>query len=203
MKEITIRDEIDGKTVKEVEQQLNSFNGEDVVIYINSEGGEIQSGLAIAKMLERYGGKVRCEVEGFCCSIATQIFFAGDEKIMPKNGYLMIHTPMIEMEGDAAELRKAADSLDVIQTGLETTYQKHALEGVTAEQIHEMVEKETWLTGEKAAKIFDITVKGEIQIKNSSKRFNRFKHLPPVIKDNITKYVNILNVKSKAVAICR
>lgn len=141
---------------KEIREQLDALKGKDLTIYINSDGGVVNAGVAIANMVARHDGHTTAVVDGWCCSIATQIFFAADERRMPSNAYLMIHKPACGVYGNSNDLLKTADVLDTIQEGLETTYRKAALDGVTDEDIHKMVEEETWLTGAEAAEVFDI-----------------------------------------------
>lgn len=141
---------------KEIREQLDALKGKDLTIYINSDGGVVNAGVAIANMIARHDGHTKAVVDGWCCSIATQIFFAADEREMPSNAYLMIHKPAVGVYGNSDDLLKMADILDTIQEGLETTYRKAALDKVTDGDIHQMVEEETWLTGEEAAEIFDI-----------------------------------------------
>ena len=143
----------------DIRTQLDSLKGKDLTIYINSNGGSVPAGVAIANMLARHDGHTKAIVDGWCCSIATQIFFACDEREIPSNAYLMVHKPTTCVPcGNADDMRKAGDSLDTIQAGLETTYNKAAREGVTPERVHEMVENTTWLTGEQAAELFDVDV---------------------------------------------
>ena len=140
----------------DLKRQLDGLKGKDLKIYINSDGGLIPAGLAMAHMIERHDGKTTAIVDGYCCSIATQIFFAADKCQIHENSYLMIHKPWSVAQGDANEMRKVAEILDKLQEGLETTYRKKALDTITAEKIHEMTEAETWLTGTEAKDIFDI-----------------------------------------------
>lgn len=137
--------------------QLDAIGSDAAVdIHINSEGGSVFAGVAMANMLARHKGKTTCIVDGLAASIATQIFFSADVCKMPSNCYLMLHCPFTATTGNAAELRKRAEVLDTLQAGLETTYRRKARAGVTAEEIHEMVKAETWLTGAEAASKFDI-----------------------------------------------
>ena len=141
-----------------IKQQLDSLKGKDLTIYINSDGGMVSAGVAMANMIARHDGHTTAIVDGWCCSIATQIFFSADARKMPSNAYLMIHKPTVSVSGDANAMRKAAEILDVLQDGLETTYRKAAREDVADDYIHDLVNVETWFTGEEAAKIFDIDV---------------------------------------------
>ena len=70
----------------------------------------------------------------------------------------MIHKPSCMVYGTSEDMLKAAESLEVIQSGLEEAYKKCALPDVTPEEIHAMVNEETWLTGKQAAEKFDIEI---------------------------------------------
>lgn len=142
-----------------IRQQLDSLRGKDLTIYINSDGGSVPAGVAMANMIARHDGRTTAIVDGWCCSIATQIFFAADVRRIPANSYLMIHKPAVYgAAGNADDLRREADVLDTIQQGLEATYRKAAHEDVTDADIHAMVNEETWLTGEQAAAFFHVEV---------------------------------------------
>lgn len=167
---------------KEIRQQLDSLKGKDLTIYINSDGGLVNAGVAIANMIARHDGHTVAVVDGWCCSIATQIFFAADERRMPSNAYLMIHKPTTGVYGDADDLLNAAAILDTLQEGLESTYRKAAREGVTAEQIHDMTNTGTWLTGAEAAEIFDIELMESLQAVACARGRAHFKNMPEGIR---------------------
>ena len=141
-----------------IRQQLDALRGKDLTIYINSDGGSVPAGVAMANMIARHDGRTTAIVDGWCCSIATQVFFSADVRKIPANAYLMIHKPSVYIGGNADDLRRGADVLDTIQKGLEATYRSVAHEDVTDEDIHQMVNEETWLTGEQAAAFFHIEV---------------------------------------------
>lgn len=140
----------------DIKKQLDEIGDKDLTVYINSDGGSVPAGVAIANMIARHKGHTTAVVDGWACSIATQIFFAADTRRIPSDAYLMIHKPSCALAGDANDFRHMIEMLDVIQEGLETTYCAAAREGVTPEQIHQMVEDTTWLTGDKARELFNI-----------------------------------------------
>lgn len=142
----------------DIKKQLDECKGKPLTIYINSDGGSVPAGVAIASMIARHDAPTLAVVDGWCCSIATQIFFSADKRQMPSNAYLMIHKPSCIVYGTSDDMLKAAESLEVIQSGLEETYKKCALPETTAEEIHTMVNDETWLTGTQAAEKFDIEI---------------------------------------------
>ena len=142
----------------DLRRQLDALAGKDITVYINSPGGSVFAGAAMADFLARHDGMTTAVVEGWCCSIATEIFFACQERKIPANAYLMIHKPSMVASGTADELLKAAETLDTIQDGIEALYRKAALDDVTEDQIHDMVNSETWLTGTDAANYFNVEV---------------------------------------------
>ena len=106
-------------------------------------------------MIKRFAesAEVKVYVDGLAGSIASVIAFAGSEPPkIPSNAFLMIHNPWALVEGSSADLRKMADDLDVISGGILAVYMEHAKEGVTEDTIRELMDAETWLSGEEAAK---------------------------------------------------
>lgn len=155
---------IDGiECPSDIKKQLEECKGKPLTVYINSDGGSVPAGVAIANMIARHNAPTLAIVDGWCCSIATQIFFSADKRQMPSNAYLMIHKPSCMVYGTSDDMLKAAESLEVIQSGLEEAYKKCALPDVTPEEIHVMVNEETWLTGKQAAEKFDIEITEPLQ----------------------------------------
>lgn len=147
----------------DIREMLGGLSGQDLTVYINSGGGDVFAGMAIASMIERYQGKTTAVVDGLSASIATQIMFACDAVQIPSNAYIMIHKPSSVSIGDADDHRQTADLLDKLQDGIELRYQKWAQDGVTADQIKQMVNDATWLSGAEAADVFKIDSAAPLQ----------------------------------------
>ncbi len=165
----------------DIKKQLDEVKGKDLTVYINSSGGSVPAGVAIANMIKRHDGHTTAVVDGWCCSIATQIFFAADDRQIPKNAYLMIHKPAISIIGNADDLEKAITFLNTIQEGIETVYNDAANDDVTPETIHDMVNDETWLTGEQAKQYFDVTVLDSTQTVAKAGKSANMKNIPAEI----------------------
>jgi ATP-dependent protease ClpP protease subunit len=144
----------------DVRNNLQQLQGKDLTIYINSDGGYVSSGIAIANMIARHDGHTTAVIDGWAASIASVIFMACDTLKMPENTWLMIHKPSADINGNADDLAKGISVLDTMQKGIEATYATKTKEGVTEETIHEMVNAETWMTAKEAAEIFNIEVIG-------------------------------------------
>lgn len=180
--------ECDGKTFAgyvlpvDVREKLESLQGKDLTIYINSDGGSVPAGMTIANMIKRHDGHTVGVVDGWAASIASVIFMACDELYMPKNTFLMIHKPIAMALGDSDDMLRVATMLDTVQDGIEQTYLERAREGVTPEAIHDAVETETWYTAAEAAEMFDITVEAsDVQLVACSKSVN-FKSMPDAVR---------------------
>lgn len=144
----------------------NLENVQEINLHINSGGGSVFAGIAIYNMLKRYSAKITTYIDGIAASIASVIACAGDRIIIPENGTFMIHKPSngyFFESMNADQLRKDADMLDICQKAIVQTYMSKAKDGITEEQINDLVNKESWLVGDKAAEYFDFEVEKSVQ----------------------------------------
>lgn len=123
-------------------------NATQINIYINSYGGSVFEGTAIYNQLRRNPAHKTVYIDGFACSVASVIAMAGDEIVMPRNALMMIHNMWMGAVGNAEELRKAADDLDVINAAGRGAYLAKAGDKLPEEKLIEMMDAETWLTAE-------------------------------------------------------
>lgn len=122
----------------------------DIEININSNGGDVAGGLAIANAIKAYSkGKKTCNVLGVAASMASVIACAGDELKMGQGAFLMVHNPWTVTMGNAEELRKDADTLDKMRDSILSFYQSKAY-GKTADDLKALMDAETWLSAEGA-----------------------------------------------------
>jgi ATP-dependent Clp endopeptidase proteolytic subunit ClpP len=151
-------------------------------IYINSGGGSVFAGLAIYNMLKRHKANKTVHVDGVAASIASVIALAGDKVIIPSNAFLMIHKPWSFAIGNSNDMRKMADDLDKIEQGIMNVYKENLKEGVNIETIQQLVDAETWLTGEEASQYFNIDVSEATNVAAcASDFFNKYNKTPGVL----------------------
>jgi len=124
--------------------------GEEVQIQVNSPGGHITAGLAIANMIKSRAASVKVTVFGIAASMASVIAAAAGKLEMAAGSFLMIHEPWGGVLGTAADMRKEADVLDSMKTAIIGFYAS-LFPGKTAEQINAMVCEETWIRGDQIA----------------------------------------------------
>lgn len=120
-----------------------------IELHINSYGGSVKEGIAIYNQLKQKACKeIVCYVDGFAYSIASIIMQAADRRIMGLGTSLLIHNMWVQVAGNANELRKAADDLDVLMESNRQIYMERV--NVTEEELIEMLDNETYLTPEQA-----------------------------------------------------
>jgi len=174
-----------GVGAKEFAQALKEIPHEkEIVVAINSPGGNVFDGLAIYHQLQARQSKVVTRVDGLAASIASVIAMAGRETRMPKNALLMIHDPSALAIGNAADMRKMADVLDKNKSVLVGIY--HAKTGKPTAEIEKEMTAETWFTGPEAKDGGYIdTVTDQVSIANDCDLAPfHFRHIQSIIIDS-------------------
>jgi ATP-dependent protease ClpP protease subunit len=120
-----------GLTAKDFSAQLVSVAG-PLDVHINSAGGSVPDGIAIANAVRAHRGRKRTIVDGMAASIASIIMQAGDERIVEPGSMVMIHDASTIVGGTQADLQKTADALGKHSDNLAKQYADRA--GGTAEQ---------------------------------------------------------------------
>ena len=116
----------------------------DVEININSLGGSVTGGLAIANAIKGYAkGKVTANVLGIAASMASVVACAADEIKMGKGAFLMVHNPWSMAMGEAEDLRKEADILDQMKDAIIGFYQSKF--DRAPEELAALMDAETWI----------------------------------------------------------
>lgn len=143
------KDVLSETSANHFKEELNKYpDVTNINIYINSYGGSVFEGTAIYSQLKRHSATKTVYVDGFACSIASVIAMAGDKVIMPSNTLMMVHSAMLSAFGNADQLRKAADNLDVIMEGNKQAYLNKSNGKITEEELNEMLKTDTWLTAQ-------------------------------------------------------
>lgn len=152
-------------SAKEVTEYLADLDVENINVYINSNGGVVDTAIAINNALRRHKAKVTVNIDGIAASAATLITCAGDTVKMPKNALFMVHNPLTIAMGDSDEMRKQADMLEKYKNSILETYLKKV--NIDKEKLSELMDNETWLSAEEALEygfIDEIIENADIQV---------------------------------------
>lgn len=138
----------EGVTAKRIAAALRAIGGKDVVVNVNSPGGDVFEGLAIYNLLREYEGQVTVKVLGLAASAASVIAMAGDRIEVGRAAFLMIHNTWVMAVGDRHALRATADWIEQFDQSLVSIY--GARTSMEAKALGSMLDDETWIGGEKA-----------------------------------------------------
>ncbi len=107
-----ITDEVANTIVSEL-LYLDSINHNDISLYINSPGGSITSGMAIMDTMNYIKSDVSTICIGIAASMAAFLLSCGQKEkryILP-NAEVMIHQPLGGVNGQATEIKIAAERI--------------------------------------------------------------------------------------------
>lgn len=137
--------ETSANRIKEILQGIPE--GSELEIHINSNGGEAFEAVTIYNLLCQFKGKKTSIVDGVAHSAAFIIPFACDYRKMGKGTAALFHNMWSYVQGNATQLRAAADRLDRLMESNRQIYLERA-KNITEEEMIELMEKETILTPE-------------------------------------------------------
>lgn len=130
-------------------EELSKYKGQDIIVWIDSYGGNVFAAAGIYNALKEHSGKIVVKIDGKAMSAASVIAMAGDEISISPVGVLMIHNPLTYAQGDARVMRKTAEVLDVIKETLINSYRRS---GKTDKELWKMLDDETWMSANVAVK---------------------------------------------------
>lgn len=131
-----------------VQTQLQAAAGQDVEVHISSVGGSAFDAIAIYDLLKKYPGNVTTYIDALAASAASIVAMGGKNVIMSKYALLMIHKPMVGTGGNADELLKDVQMLNIVQARLAQIYiDKTGLDGAT---VNGLIDSVTWLSADQA-----------------------------------------------------
>lgn len=152
--ELYIYDEIGGwgadpVTIGTVRARLAEIgDAPELTVRISSGGGDVNQGMAVYGALREFAGRKTVIVEGLAASIASVIAMAGDEVVMTRESYLMVHNPWGFVQGGSEDLRRTADLLDSMRERMLDIYQAKSKQERSV--LEALVDAETYMTAEDA-----------------------------------------------------
>ena len=129
---------------------LDSENHEDISLYINSPGGVITSGMAIDDTMNFIKSDVSTICIGLAASMAAFILSSGKKgkRYALPNAEVMIHQPLGGAQGQATEIKIAAEHILKLKDKLNTILAKNTNKPL--EKIQNDTERDYFLTSDDA-----------------------------------------------------
>lgn len=143
--------EMDACAPSDISKALEEADGEDIEVYINSNGGVCTAGFEIYTLLKEYSGKVTAKIIGAAMSAASIIACAADECLISDAGIFMIHNTQSYTEGDYRDMEAEADALKQFNEAIVNVYEKKT--GKSREELADLMDKNTYMAAEKAIEL--------------------------------------------------
>ena len=140
----------DDVTPKAFKTELNAGEG-DIVIWLNSPGGDCIAASQIYTMLMDYKGKVTVKIDGIAASAASVIAMAGTTVLMAPTALMMVHNPLTVAIGDSEEMQKAIAMLSEVKESIINAYEIKT--GQSRAKLSHLMDAETWLNAKKAIEL--------------------------------------------------
>ena len=131
-------------------EELHAAKG-DVVLWINSPGGDCFAAAQIYNMLLDYPGSVTVKIDGLAASAASVIAMAGSTVEISPVGMVMIHNPMTISIGDVQEMERAIALLAEVKESIINAYEIKT--GMSRAKISRLMDAETWMNAKKAVEL--------------------------------------------------
>lgn len=140
----------DDVTPKLFKEELFSESG-DVVIWLNSPGGDCIAASQIYSMLMDYEGAITVKVDGIAASAASVIAMAGTKVLMAPTALMMIHNPMTVAFGNHDDMKKTIDMLSQVKESIINAYEIKTSQ--PRSKLSKLMDSETWMNANKAIEL--------------------------------------------------
>ena len=142
---------MDACAPSDISKALEEADGDDIEVYINSNGGVCTAGFEIYTLLKEYSGKVTAKIIGAAMSAASVIACAADECLISDAGIYMIHNTQSYAEGDYRDMETEADALKQFNEAIVNVYEKKT--GKSREELANLMNDNTYMAAEKAIEL--------------------------------------------------
>lgn len=129
---------------------LDSINHDDISIYINSPGGSVSAGFAIYDTIQFVASDVSTICIGMAASMGAFLLSSGTpgKRYALPNADIMIHQPLGGAEGQASDIKIAADRIILLRKRLNKILAKNTKNSLR--KIEKDTERDYYLDTEEA-----------------------------------------------------
>lgn len=124
-------------------QDLNDITTPEIVVRINSPGGLLTDGIAIANSFQQHPSHIITRVDSMAASAASIIAVAGDVVEMVEGSQMMIHDALINVQANPAEMAEMMEWLTGQCENIAEMYARKA--GGMAAEWRARMQAETWM----------------------------------------------------------
>ena len=143
-------DDVNSNTIVAELLYLDSINHDDISLYINSPGGSVTAGMAIYDTMNYIKSDVSTICVGMAASMGAFLLSSGKKgkRYALPNSEVMIHQPLGGAQGQATEIKIAAERILKLKDTLNTLLSKNT--GKPLEEVSKDTERDYFLSAEDA-----------------------------------------------------
>ena len=157
----------DGWTLERFTNQLKGLSVSNLVLEINSMGGDLLEGFAIHDAIKRLPARVTAKIVASSASAATVIASAADRIEITENSRYLVHNAQTFVEGNKERLAEIYEQLASFDNQILDIYIKRT--GKPRNEIAELMKQERWMSATEAVQWGFVDAIIQPQIKNQIK----------------------------------
>ena len=153
-REVELTSDVTAESATNLIRSLLHLQREDahapITLFVNSNGGEVQSGLALYDVMQALTCPIRTVCLGMAASMAALIFISGSQRDMLPHSRVMIHDPLLGggIGGSALSVIARADHLMRIRDITAQGVAEHT--GMTLDEVFELTSTDTYFEAQEA-----------------------------------------------------
>jgi ATP-dependent Clp protease protease subunit len=160
---LTLFSGVDSTVAKDVIEALLFLDNQDsskpITLYINSPGGEVNSGFAIYDTMRFIKSEVKVVCSGLCASIATIILIGAkkENRLSLPNSRFLIHQPLLRggVQGQATDIQIHSEQILKTRQKINELLAKEC--GQSLEKVSQDTERDYWMDANESLKYGLIT----------------------------------------------
>ena len=148
-RKVLICEEINQTMAKKVTAQMLALaeeSDDDILLFINSQGGHVEAGDTIHDIIQFIAPRVKVVGTGYVASAGTHIFLAAEKQdryCLPNTRFL-IHQPSGGVGGQASDIAIQAEQIIRMRERLAKTISEQT--GQPIERVRGDIERDNWMT---------------------------------------------------------
>ncbi len=152
-RKVLICEEINQAMAKKVSAQLLALaedSDDDIVLFINSQGGHVEAGDTIHDIIQFIKPRVKVIGTGYVASAGTHIFLAAEkeDRFCLPNTRFLIHQPSGGVGGQASDIAIQAEQIIRMRERLARIISDQT--GQPVDRVRSDIERDNWMTTDEA-----------------------------------------------------
>jgi ATP-dependent protease ClpP protease subunit len=133
---------------KDIRDLCESAAGDEILLEVNSDGGDLMVGTEIYTILRGYAGRVCAHIQSRSASAATVAMMGADEITAEPVALVCVHNPTTYRRGEQKDMQGAADTLEACKDVILNAYMDRAK--VSREELSALMDRDVFITADKA-----------------------------------------------------